>query len=104
MPSGTYFHGQLTPGVLMATDPVPVNKIQSVNILVINDTASAVVLDVYICTSPDSLAGRRIEPPLTLPVGGLYKLTGEPVSPGEHVALSATGAVTARISGFEESI
>jgi len=103
MSSGKFWSGVLPANNDQDTGATPAGKVRSVNIVAVNTGALAVTLKVYIGTNAAPAVADRIEPDISLPAGGIYRLTGEPVGAGERVILNTSGAnVTARVSGFEE--
>lgn len=103
MSSGKFWSGALPAGADQDTGATQAGNVRTVNVLVVNPTASAATLKVYIGTNAAAAAGDRIEPDIQLPAGGLYKLTGEVVGAGERVILHANIAgLVGRVSGFEE--
>lgn len=104
MASGKYWSGVLPANTPQDTGATPAGMVRTVNINLVNLGTGPAVVQVYIGTSTAPTAADRIEPDTVLPAGGLYKLTGEPVGPGERVVLQVnTTSVTARVSGFEEA-
>ena len=103
MSSGKFWSGVLPANTDQDTGATPAGKVRSVSLSVVNAGATAAVLKVYIGTNAAPAAGDRVEPDISIPPNGIYKLTGEPVGPGERVVLRVdTASVSARVSGFEE--
>lgn len=104
MSSGKYYAGILTANTNVDTGTVPTGKVRTVSINLVNYGTAPVTAKVYISTVTTPTDADRIEPDISIPAGGLYKLTGEVVGAGERVVLFTDVApVTARISGFEET-
>lgn len=81
----------------------PAGKVRTVSVTLVNKGAAAAIAKIYIATGTSPTDADRIEPDVTIPANGLYKLSGEIVGAGERVILHASAAgVTARVSGFEE--
>lgn len=102
MSSGKIWSGILPANANQDTGVTPAGKVRTVNITVVNLGSSSCTLKVYISTAVDPAAADRIEPDIVIPANGLYKLSGEPVGPGERVVLHPSSSITARLSGFEE--
>lgn len=104
MPSGKFYADVLAANTNIDTGAVPTGKVRTVSVNLVNSGATAAIAKVYASTSTSPTDADRIEPDITIPAGGLYKLTGETLGAGERVILFVDVAtVTARISGFEET-
>lgn len=104
MSSGKFWAGVLPANADQDTGATPAGKTRTVTITAVNFGTSDAVLKVYISTDASPTDGDRIEPDINIPAGGMYKLSGEPVGPGERVVLRPSSAnVTGRVSGFEEA-
>lgn len=104
MSSGKYWSGVLPANVSQDTGATPAGMVRTVNINLVNLGTGPATMKLYISTNAAPAAADRIEPDTLIPAGGLYKLSGEPVGPGERVVIQVdTAQVTARVSGFEEA-
>ena len=104
MASGKFWAGTLSENTNQDTGAVPTNLVRTVSINMVNTGSAVAMARVYVSTSASPTDADRIEPNISIPAGGLYKLTGEVVGAGERVVLFADAAtVTARVSGFEET-
>lgn len=104
MSSGKFWAGVLPANTDQDTGVTPAGKVRTVTINLVNLGATPATMKVYIGPNAVPDAADRIEPDTVIPAGGLYKLTGEIVGPGERVILRVDAAsVTGRISGFEEN-
>ncbi|GEM_PF-4925169 len=104
MASGKIWSGTLAAGIAQDTGAVPAGKVRTATISAVNYGTAAATLKVYVGASatPDDAA--CIEPEIALPVGGVYKLTGEIIGEGERIVLLTDGnAIAARVAAFEET-
>ncbi|MDC8446077.1 MAG: hypothetical protein LV471_09165 [Nitrosomonas sp.] len=106
MSSGKYWAGVLPVNTDQDTGAVPAGKVRTVSVNLVNtNTSQSAIVKVYISTGTSPVDADRIEPDITIPASGLYKLTGEIVGAGERVILrSNISSVTARVTGFEENV
>ncbi|SET44656.1 hypothetical protein SAMN05216326_12743 [Nitrosomonas marina] len=104
MASGKKWSGMLTSNVLEDTGAIPVGKVATASINMVNLDDDPVDVRIYISESATPSESDSIEPSnLQIPGNGIYKLTGEIVGAGERIVLKAsTSNVAARVTVFEE--
>jgi len=103
MSSGGFWSGILTANQDTDTGATPAGIVRTVNVLLVNDTTDTVTAKIYIANGGAGSRQFRIEPDIKIPAGTPYRLSGEPVGPGEHVVINSSAAIPGRISGFEEA-
>lgn len=105
MDSGDFWQGILVANQDNDTGQVPVGRVRSINLTIVNLGGQAAKVKLAVSTDVSTANQYRIEPDLNLPAGGLYRLTGEPIGAGKRIVLWASQPdVVVRLSGFEEDI
>lgn len=103
MSSGKFWAGALPANTPQDTGAVPSGKVRTTSVNLVNYGTALATVKLYISTSTTPTDADRIEPTLSIPAGGLYKLTGEVVGAGERIVITSSSAlVNARVTGFEE--